>query len=284
MTIREAKKYAVIKLRNALVASAALDAEVLLSEVLKISRVNVIARDEQTILPAARAKYKKYLTRRARREPVAYIIGRKEFFGLSFSVNRHTLIPRPETELVVEETLAECAKTGATGVYDIGTGSGAIAVALAKNLPQAVKIYATDISRNALKTAATNARKNGVKNRISFSHGDLSLKNLKRLKNRNAVIAANLPYLPAKVWEKCAPEVKKYEPKNALVSDANGLAHYRRLLEILKTNNFHGTLVCEIDPSQKKSFPRRARKYFTDAETKIKNDLAGLARVAITAV
>jgi len=289
MTIREAKIIGLKKLKRASGNEAAIDAEILLAHVLKISREELLTHDERRVPAFALAKFNALIARRAKHEPVAYLTGRKEFFNLQFAVNKHVLIPRPETELLVEETLAQIThptlsynkRGGRCMVIDVGTGSGAIAVAIAKNAPDAV-VIATDISKAALKLAALNAITNDVGDQIIFERADLlGLKNGRPTIFETAVITANLPYLPTKVWQKAMPDVKKFEPKSALVGGQDGLKYYDELFHQIVERNIKAKIICEIDPSQKRSFPRLAKRHFPGAAVEIKNDLAGLPRMAI---
>jgi protein-(glutamine-N5) methyltransferase, release factor-specific len=307
MTIREAKVNGIKKLRHASRREAPIDAEILLAHALNISREELLAHDERRVPSFALAKFNSLVARRGRHEPIAYLTGHKEFFGLQFAVNKHTLIPRPETELVVEEALATIntknpttlklrgagqepnsasASLGKTIskksiVIDVGTGSGAIAIAIAKNAPNAT-VIATDISKPALKIAERNAVMNDVDDRIIFEHANLLHPRIPRSWNSGmVVITANLPYLPTKVWQRSAPDVKKYEPKTALEGGKDGLKYYDELFHQIVERNIKATTICEIDPSQKRSFPRLAARHFPKAKIEIKNDLAGLPRVVI---
>ena len=288
MTIREAKIIGLKKLKRASGNEAAIDAEILLAHVLKISREELLTHDERRVPAFALAKFNALIARRAKHEPVAYLTGHKEFYGLHFAVNKHTLIPRPETELIVEEALKLIGSanhapraTSHALIIDVGTGSGAIAVAIAKNAPDAV-VIATDISKAALKLAALNAITNDVGDQIIFERADLlGLKNGRPTIFETAVITANLPYLPTKVWQKAMPDVKKFEPKSALVGGQDGLKYYDELFHQIVERNIKAKIICEIDPSQKRSFPRLAKRHFPGAAVEIKNDLAGLPRMAI---
>jgi release factor glutamine methyltransferase len=250
---------------------------------LGISREEMLAHDERRVPSFALRRFNAFVARRAKHEPVAYIVGHKEFFGLQFNVNKHTLIPRPETEPLVEEALYSLPTTHHSLVVDVGTGSGAIAIAIAANAPDAT-VIATDISKPALKTAELNARTNNVDDRIIFERSNLLPKNPRSWGKKYGVITANLPYLPTKVWQKCAPEVKKFEPKTALVGGKNGLKYYDELFHQIVEYNIKATIICEIDPSQKLSFPKLAKRHFPKATVKIKNDLAKQPRVAVVVI
>jgi release factor glutamine methyltransferase len=162
----------------------------------------------------------------------------------------------------------------------VGTGSGAIAIAIAKNAPAAT-VIATDISKAALKIAAVNTAANNVDDRIIFEQADLLSKNSRSRIFGYSIITANLPYLPTKVWQKAMPDVKKFEPKSALVGGHDGLKYYDELFHQIAERDMKATIICEIDPSQKKSFPRLTKRHFPNATVEIKNDLAGLPRVVL---
>jgi protein-(glutamine-N5) methyltransferase, release factor-specific len=293
MTIREAKIIGIKKLKRASKQEAPIDAEILLAHALGISREEMLAHDERAVPSFALTKFNSLIARRAKHEPIAYLTGHKEFFDLQFAVNKHVLIPRPETELVVEEALrlitpphfAEASRGRPTPSYpvvvDVGTGSGAIAIAIAKNASSAT-VIATDISKPALKIAERNAVMNDVDDRIIFEHANLLHPRIPRSWNSGmVVITANLPYLPTKVWQKAPPDVKNFEPKTALDGGSDGLKYYDELFHQIVERNLRATIICEIDPSQKRSFPRLVKRHFPKAKIEIKNDLAGLPRVVI---
>jgi release factor glutamine methyltransferase len=297
MTLREAKLFGIKKLRRVAGKASALEAEMLLAAVLGVTREEILAHDERAMPAYAAKKYRSFLSRRAKHEPVAYIIGRKEFFGLPFFVSKHTLIPRPETELLVEEALktmlrqAQHDKNNVTLsltkgdiVIDVGTGSGAIAIAIAKNTPNAT-VIATDISKGALKTAAKNAALNEVQDQIIFEHANLLPPKIARPSiSERVIITASLPYLPTKVWREAALDVKNFEPRTALIGGKDGLRYYDELFHQIVERDIRGIVICEIDPSQKKTFPELVLRHVPGAKVEIKNDLAGLARVAIVSL
>jgi release factor glutamine methyltransferase len=312
MTIREAKNWGIRELRRT-DREAAIDAEILLSHCLGITREEALAHDERRVPSPAAARFRRLIARRAKHEPTAYLIGHREFFGLKFAVNRRVLIPRPETEMLVEEVLArtprparggvplfprgastkppfEKGRVGRVLVIDVGTGSGAIAIAVAKNSD--ATIIATDASKGALKVAELNAAMNGVEDRIDFMSADLLVTKRGhdpffpfKLKTGHVpfstIIAANLPYIPTADWRKCMPDVKDFEPRSALDGGPDGLRLYDRLFhQIIGLGLKPTAIVCEIDPGQKRSLPKLAKKHFPTAKTEIKNDLANLARIA----
>ena len=207
------------------------DAETILLQVLTGSdptrnRAWLLAHSDFLLTPEAAAEYRALIQRRLAGEPVQYIAGEAEFYGLSFHVTRHVLIPRPETEHLVEKAIALAGGFSAPRILDIGTGSGAIAVALAVHLPHA-SITATDLSSSALAIAQSNARRNGVDSCIRFLAGDL----LAPVSGEQfEIIVSNPPYVSAADRASLDVEVREYEPPPALFAGDDGLAIYRRLI------------------------------------------------------
>ena len=211
-----------------------LDAQVLLSHCTGLDKTGLYREGGRFLSPAEEEAYSRLMQRRAKtREPVAYLTGRKEFMGLELEVNPAVLIPRPETELLVEKSLelsAGCWADQSVLIVDVGTGSGAIAVSLAKYLPCA-RLYAMDISQVALEVAKRNALTHGVEERIVFLEGDLLLPLAGLgLEGRINLIAANLPYIRTSDLDNLMPDVGFYEPRPALDGGPDGLCLYRRLL------------------------------------------------------
>jgi release factor glutamine methyltransferase len=210
--------------------TARLDAEVLLGDVLALAREQLLARSELPLTKAQIRQYNELLRRRLMREPLAYITGRREFWSLEFDVSADVLIPRPETERLVEVALAlvqelPCAE--ALQVLDIGTGSGAIAISLAKEIPSSV-VSAIDVSSGALKVARANAARHEVTDRVHFFHGDL-FEQLGGCAGRFDLIVANPPYIRSADIDGLEPEVSSWEPRRALDGGADGLDLYRRI-------------------------------------------------------
>jgi len=280
--------------------SPALDAEILLSFCLKREKEYIFTYPDKKIPPKKISNFKKLIKRRQKYEPIAYIVGYKEFYGLQFKVNKSVLIPRPETEMLVDEVLDSSPfvkgrnrvrplAKGDFFLIDIGTGSGCIPISIAKIVKNKnIKIYASDISQRALTIAKKNAKLNKVDKKITFIKGNLLKPFTKLISNSTKhgspiIITANLPYLPKSVYKNSLPNVKSYEPKKALIAGRDGLKYYRKLFKqkLLENKNNNFYILCEIDPSQKKSIKELAAKYFPLAKIKIKKDLAGLARLAI---
>ena len=209
--------------------SGPLDAEVLLGHVLGVSREQLLAAAHTPIDEAQLRAYERLVSRRLEREPTAYITGKREFWSLDIHVTPDVLIPRPETELLVEISLglaAEWCATEPMKILDLGTGSGAVAVALATELAGA-KIFATDISAAALAVAQGNAVRNDVAGRISFARGDLfdTVETLERFD----LIVANPPYIRRSDIAALEPEVSRWEPRCALDGGLDGFDYYRRM-------------------------------------------------------
>jgi release factor glutamine methyltransferase len=277
MTIEKSLNWANQYLANKKIQTAFLDAQVLLCHTLKITKEYLVANPKTKIAPTKLLFYFYNIYRRGKGLPVAYIKKHKEFYGLDFYVNKNVLIPRPETELLVEETLSQLltVKSQLLNVIDIGTGSGCVAIALAKNLPEA-KIIATDISEKALAVAKNNARFHQVK--IDFYQSNL----LDSIKEDIDIVVANLPYGWNEWKNNSSAETigLKFEPKEALFTKENGLYLYRLLFEQTKAREYKPQLIlCEFDPRQTDQLTLLAKNTLPEYQLEIKKDLAGLDRV-----
>lgn len=262
-------------------SSPRLDAEVLLSSALGTDRVGLYSHFDKPLLPDELARYREMIRRRIRREPVAYITGRREFWSLSFKVNRHVLIPRPETEILVAEALEKCLSRsfgpGDPKVLEIGTGSGAVAVALAKEVSSAV-VTATDVSGEALALAEENAARNGVRERIMFLKGDLFSPVEKD--RRFHLILTNPPYIPREEMADLLPDVRDFEPVLALDGGRGGLDFYRRVLP--EVGDFllpGGWFLAEIGAGQDQKVLELAGKNPALEAFAFAADLGGIKRV-----
>jgi release factor glutamine methyltransferase len=286
MITSTAIKMAGKKLKEKDIESADLEAEIFLSFILHKSREFILAHPEIELNFWQKHKLNRLVNKRIKGTPVAYLLGHKEFYGLDFIVNKNVLIPRPETELMVDEAIQEVKskKLKVKSIVDIGTGSGCVAISLAKNLPENnINFYCLDISRQALVVARKNARKNGIDDCIHFLYSDLLNITNKNIFNEPVIITANLPYLtPEQV--KNSPTIQK-EPKIALLSGIDGLDHYRRLFrqineraEFISSELF---ILCEIDETQKKSITELIKQELPRAEFEFKNDLGGYCRLAV---
>jgi len=275
MQLRVTLAQATTVLENASVEESRLDAAILLAYALGMTRAQLHAHPQSQLSSAELANYRQLIQRRARREPVAYIVGHKEFYGLDLFVDNRVLIPRPETELLVEKAI-EISQRQAV-VADVGTGSGAIAVSLAVHLPR-ILVYATDASPGVLEVAARNCRRHGVEDRVHLLQGHL----LEPLPEPVDLIAANLPYVSESELAQLPPEINCYEPREALDGGPDGLDHIRRLLAQaaghLKPG---GVVLLEIGATQGEAVVALAKHRFPAAKVEIVRDYAGLDRVVI---
>ncbi len=263
------------------IEDAALEAEVLLRHALGLDRAQFYTRLNDPMPPAAAASLEACLTRRLQREPTAYIVGRREFYGLSLEVTPAAPVPRPETELLVDEALAQSRRleTARPGqhIVDVGTGCGAIVLALATRLP-AARFTATDASPATLDLARHNAGRLGLTERVRFLLGDL----LSPVAEPADIIVANLPYIPSGEWERLAPEVRCYEPRLALDGGPDGLRLIERLLAQAPAHvGSPGAVILEIGDDQGAAVVTLARLAFPTAAISVKKDLASLDRAVI---
>jgi release factor glutamine methyltransferase len=235
-------------LREAAVENPALDAELLLAAVAGVGRPSLLtgsfALDDQYL-----GRFRQFIARRAAREPLAYIVGHKEFFGLDLEVTPEVLIPRPETELVVEAALAVLPGKPRASVLELGTGSGAIAIGIAVNAPD-VHVAATDIASGALETAHRNAERHGCSDRIEFLLGDCFAA-LPCSHPKFDLIISNPPYVRDSEMAGLEPEVARYEPEIALRGGKDGLDFYRRIAA--QVNSYlvsGGEIIVEVGAGQ----------------------------------
>ncbi len=207
-----------------------LSAELLLAGVLKLQRLELYIQFERILSADELAQYRRYVQRRVKFEPVQYILGQQDFMGLTFTVNPAVLIPRPETELLVEAVLAEITQRNnpSLTIMDIGTGSGAIAVSLAHHLPRA-RVIALDNSEAALKVAQQNAHRLAAAN-VTFLLADFFTDPLSKL-GKTDIIVSNPPYVSQEQFENLHPQVKNFEPSQALLAGSDGLDFLRKLIQ-----------------------------------------------------
>lgn len=268
------------QLSKAGIPSPADEARLLLAEVLNVNIAWVMAHPEAIIPPDRRLLFQNYLNRRAAHEPVAYIVGHKEFYGLDFDVNPAVLIPRPETELLVERSLAAAdrlieIKRRSLLAVDLGTGSGAVAVALAVNQPD-MKLIAVDSSGPALEVARANALRHSVSDRIDFRQGNL----LHPVSERFDLLVANLPYIPSSDVPKLMVDVSRFEPHEALDGGPDGTSLIRQALEQAKTRvERPAALLFEIGDGQGADLVAFARCLYPDAAIEVSKDYAGFERI-----
>lgn len=258
------------------IASARLDAEVLVAHALGIDRVRLYMDLDRPLQAAELARIRASVARRRRREPVAYIVGAREFYGRRFEVSPAVLVPRPETELLVERALSLLARDARGPALDLGTGSGCIAVTLALERP-ALEIDATDLSPDALAVAARNAAALGIADRVRLHRGDLFAA-LPRPQSY-ALVVSNPPYVADSERTLLAPEVRDHEPALALFAGADGLDVLRRLVrEAPDWLAPGGTLLVEIGSGQGEAVSALARQAGL-VDVAVHRDLAGHDRV-----
>jgi release factor glutamine methyltransferase len=276
-TLRSVLTEAIGRLSAVACPTPRLDAEVLLAHVLGQERSWLPGHWLDPIEPGQLDRFNRLLARREAREPVAYLVGYKAFYGLEFAVNSQVLIPRPETEHVVEQVIALAAGRPALTIVDVGTGSGCIAIALAYHLPQA-GLVAVDRSAAALGLARRNAARHQVAGRITFVVADL----LQPLSGRFDVIVSNPPYVSQAELVAAMPEVSRYEPELALLAGPDGLTVIRRLLAQAKRHlKPGGMLLVEIGSGHGPAVLKLAEQYFPAALRSILPDLAGLDRLLL---
>ncbi len=280
--------------------TAPLDAEILLSSVLKKNREFLFSNPDYQPSSQKIKTFKALIQKRIEQEPIAYLIKEKDFYGRTFDVDCSTLIPRPETELLVEKTLEYCHKefypSQNIALIDIGTGSGCILVSLLKELQKKrfreskIKAFGIDISAKALRIAKKNSERIELLTKINFLKGSLlepifgknfSVSNFSNCfpANTQLVITANLPYLSADIYENCPKSVLDFEPKKALIAKKDGLEFYLKLLNQIKrlklpdlVQNLY--LIFEISPEQKNLAEEDFKKIFPNLKVKFSKDLA----------
>jgi release factor glutamine methyltransferase len=234
-TVLELVTWSTTHLQEKKIDEARLTVELLLAHVLKMKRIQLYMNFDKPLTAEELASYKIVLKRRLSREPVHYIIGETEFMGFPFSVDTRVLIPRPETETLVEEAVRCCKSLrggAAVSVLDIGTGSGCIAVSCARLLPGSV-VHAVDISADALTLAKMNAERNGVA--VHFWEADIFADAPLVPAKKFDAIVSNPPYISADVYTTLQPEITEFEPRCAETDESDGLSFYRRIADIAKS-------------------------------------------------
>jgi release factor glutamine methyltransferase len=281
--VRRALRQATASLSDAGIESARLDAELLLAEALGLDRSKLYLHYEAPLETRAEERFRSTLARRADGEPVAYITGRREFWSLDFLVTPAVLVPRPETEMLVEVAVGLFEAESRISerkfrILDLGTGSGAIAVALAKEIANA-EVWATDVFSDALEIARANARRHGVEEKIQFLRGDLFEPVRDRMEFFDLIVS-NPPYVRSDEIETLPRDVRDFEPRVALDGGADGLEFYRRMIPgALDYFTRGGFLAVEIGAEMGVDVAR----LFTDAggyaPPQLYRDLAGKERI-----
>jgi release factor glutamine methyltransferase len=279
VTLREALHQAEDRIALQSIPDARIEAELLLMHALGIRRAELYARLVESLPAAVEDAFESLVERRLRHEPAAYILGRHEFYGIELYVDPRVLIPRPETELLVETALAfvqrRFDKEQHCSMVDVGTGSGAIAIALALHLPQAL-IYATDVSPEAIDVARLNCDQHGVEGRVELLVGNL----LEPLSQPVDLIVANLPYVKQADIAQLMPEIRDFEPVEALAGGADGLDEIRLLLAQAEGHLLQqGAVMLEIGLGQAEEATSLAKEHFLESKVDLLKDLAGIERV-----
>lgn len=283
MTIGELTSEGTARLAQAGIEQAGRETVWLLERALGVTALDLRLNESRAVAGDALRRARALLARRASREPLQYLLGTQEFCGLEFEVDPTVLIPRPETELLVE-TVLRCVGTQPAGyrpvIADIGTGSGCIAVALARRLPEAA-VYAVDCSAEALRMARRNADRLGAAGRVTFLEGDLTAPlEAWGLAGRLDVVVANPPYIAEREWDGLQPEVRLFEPRIALAGGEDGLAVYRRLVpEAAGLLGAGGWLVMEVGQGQAEAVRALIEGTGCYGAVDMLPDQAGIARV-----
>jgi release factor glutamine methyltransferase len=287
-TLGETLAEATARLSAAGVDAPRIVAQVLLAHVLGVPRAAVLATpSHQPLQPHQFNSFRTLVNRCVGGEPMAYVVGHTEFYGLEFLTDRRALIPRPETEHLVELALARIrampmpammTQTGSlrTPIVDVGTGTGCIIISLAVKLPS-LRFIATDVSSGALALAHENAKRHSVHARIQFLRGDL----LAPVPTRVDGVIANLPYVTTGEWQRLPRHIRDHEPRAALDGGADGMDHIRRLLsQAAQRVKPDGWLLLEIGATQGQAIAALVRQAFPLAAVNLHRDYAGLTRVA----
>jgi len=262
------------------IPDARLEAEVALMNVLRIPRQDIFSQQESEVTPQQEQALEEILARRQKREPLAYILGYKEFYGINLLVNPNVLIPRPETEFLVEHTLFMALmgmESADLVIADIGTGTGAIAINLGIHLPSA-RVYAIDNFDPVLDVTSYNVRSHNVTDRVTLLKGNL----LEPLPEPVDVIVANLPYIPSDRIPTLQPEIQ-WEPQTALDGGNDGLDLIDQLLNQAAEGKLkpHGVIILEIDPEQFEPVKQLASQLFPESDITVEKDLAQMDRMLI---
>lgn len=282
MTIAEAIQKAAGRLSANMVPNARLDAEVLLCHAVGKDRTWLLVHLLDTLDEQGQSMFEQCIDRRSAREPLQYITGIQEFWGLPFKVTPAVLIPRPETEFVIEAGLKAVNGVPAPVIIDLGTGSGCIAISLAKELPHS-RIFATDRSEDALEIARQNARQNGSAERVRFLEGDL-FGPLDEMDLRTSIdlIVANPPYIRSDELPMLQPEVRDFEPKIALIAGIKGTEVLEQIIHespaYLKTG---GSLIMEMGMDHADVLRQTIEGTDKFGRIQVLKDLAGIERVIV---
>jgi release factor glutamine methyltransferase len=279
LTVLEALNSATDYLKNKGIKSARLNSELLLAHILNCKRLDLYLSFERPLQKNEIDFYRDLLKRRSTFEPLQYIIGKVEFYGLEFEVNSSVLIPRPETELLVEAVIELFKEHERINILDIGSGSGNISIALAKNIPTC-KVVGLDISEEAINTSRRNAKLNQVEKQLMFINKNV-LRGIEIGENQFDAVVSNPPYISAEEFFNLDPELRLYEPRFALTDESDGLSFYRKISAL--SNSFmraNGKIFFEVGAGQSGA----VKQILNDNGYKnivVKNDFSDIERIII---
>ncbi len=252
-----------------------LDAELLLAEASGFDRARLAAEPEATLPKGAGREFATMVRRRVQREPVAYILGRKGFRRIELAVDPRVLIPRPETELLVEVALELLPEGEPSRVVDVGTGSGAVALAVADELPEA-RVVATDTSAAAVEAASGNAERLGLAGRVEVIEASYPAE-----RGPFDLLVANLPYVTEAEWEGLEPEIREFEPRGALVPGPTGMEAFEELRDAIAASGAGpAAIALEVGVGQAEAVAELARSAGCES-VELRRDLAGIERVVL---
>jgi len=265
--------------KQKLIENPRLNAEILLAHVLNKSRISLYVEFERPVSPAELNKFREYVSRRSKSEPLQYITGQTEFMGLPFEVNPSVLIPRPETEVLCEEILKlKGSSTENMRIMDIGTGSGCIAISLAHFWKEA-QLTGIDINPQALDTAKKNMLRNNISNLSLIEQDVFNITSNKLFSEKYNIIVSNPPYIAKDEMNTLPDEVKNFEPHKALTDFDDGLNFYKHIMDLIVNDKLQSDyLFFEMSGSQPKKIVAEAKKR-NFKEINVINDLSGLDRV-----
>jgi release factor glutamine methyltransferase len=279
ITVLEALNAASDYLKNKRIKSARLNSELLLAHILDCKRLELYLSFDRPLQKIETDSYRELLKRRGTFEPLQYIIGKVEFYGLEFVVNSSVLIPRPETELLVEAIIESVKTDKGINILDIGSGSGNITIALAKNIPNC-KVIGIDISKEAIKISKRNAELNKVEKKVMFVNKDI-LNGIEIKEKRFDIVVSNPPYVSLGDFVSLDPELRLYEPKIALTDEGDGLSFYRKIVSLSRSLlNNSGKIFLEIGAGQSEA----VKQLLIDSHFKnivVKKDYSDIERIII---
>jgi len=276
ITVLEAIKLSTDYLEKKGVESSRANAEILLAEILNCKRLELYLSFDKPLNEIELNKYREFIKQRGSRIPIQYIIGNVEFYGMKFIVDQNVLIPRPETELLVEKIILENKNSANLRILDIGVGSGNISISLGKHLTNS-KVIGIDISDSAISVAKQNAELNLVKENIAFLKFDIMNDDLSKLKKFDLIVS-NPPYISGNDFAELEPELKLYEPAIALTDGKDGLSFYKKIINsAIELLNPNGKIYFEIGKDQHQYIMEMMENKFTDVKSY--KDYSGIDRI-----